>query len=100
MVYTSKIPNPDILESLEKDVDRADLGNGDFSKCPNSGENSLYNVLNAYASFDPEIGYCQGMNIVVSWILKFMRYFDHESLEMKYDEPNSFYLLCYIMIEL
>ena len=94
------MPTPEIFESLEKDVNRADLGNNDFSKNINSGENSLYNVLNAYASFDPEIGYCQGMNIVVSWILKFMRYYDHESLEMKYDEANSFFLLCYIMIEL
>ena len=81
-------------------MDRADLGNADFAKSIHFGENSLYNVLNAYAHIDPEIGYCQGMNIVASWILKFMRYFDPETNELKYDEINSFYLLCYIMREL
>lgn len=40
------------------------------------------------------------MNIVTSWILKFMRYYDPETSELKYDETNSFYLLCYIMREL
>ena len=59
-------------------MDRADLGNEDFKASVHSGQNPLYNVLNAYAHLDPEIGYCQGMNIVVSWILKFMRYFDKE----------------------
>ena len=30
-----------------------------------TGNNSLYNILYAYAQFDNEIGYCQGMNYFV-----------------------------------
>jgi hypothetical protein len=62
------------------------------------GVNPLFNVLNAYANLDPEIGYSQGMNIVASWILKFMRYI--ENGEVKYDEVNTFFVLVHIMQEL
>ena len=40
------------------------------------------------------------MNIVVSWILKFLRYFDKEQNIIKYDETNAFYILVHIMKEL
>jgi hypothetical protein len=33
----------------------------------------LYNVLRAYANYDPEIGYAQGMGIVISWLLRHTR---------------------------
>ena len=36
------------------------------------------------------------MNIVGSWILKFMRY-ETEEGELVYDELNSFYILIHIM---
>ena len=34
-----------------------------------SGKNRLYNVLNAYANFDEEVGYCQGMNFITAMLL-------------------------------
>lgn len=37
------------------------------------------------------------MNIVVSWILKFMRYVDPVTNEVTYDEENSFFILQHIM---
>jgi hypothetical protein len=37
------------------------------------------------------------MNIVVSWILKFMRYVDPATNEVVYDEENSFFILKYVM---
>lgn len=36
-----------------------------------SNDNPLFNVLMAYGIYDKEVGYCQGMNIVASWILKY-----------------------------
>ena len=46
------------LDEIVKDITRADLGNTDFEKaCDYSGENALFNVLNAYANYDVEIGY-------------------------------------------
>ena len=58
--------------------------------------------MNAYAHYDPEIQYCQGMNIVMSWILKFMvdgtGQYDEEGHEiLAYDEVSSFYIFLYMM---
>jgi hypothetical protein len=30
----------------------------DFSVDPDSGNNILFNILNAYAHYDPVVGYC------------------------------------------
>jgi hypothetical protein len=70
--YRNAKSNKKIDLEIEQDLKRADLSNADFSNDWDTGENSLYNVLRAYANYDPEIGYSQGMNIFVSWILKFM----------------------------
>lgn len=90
-----------MFEELLKDVTRADLGNTDFMiPCEFAGKNALFNVLNAYANYDKEIEYSQGMNIVVSWILKFMRVNDPKSKSVVYDEVNSFFIMVHIMEEL
>lgn len=34
-----------------------------------SGENKLYNVLQAYSSYDNEVGYVQGMNYLAGLLL-------------------------------
>ena len=64
----------------------------------------MFNVLNAYSNYDPEIKYAQGMNIVVSWILKFTREStgEHEGdhFKLKYNEFDSFCILVYIMEKL
>ena len=55
---------------ISKDLCRTDLGNSAYER--DMGDNNpLYNVLMAYGLFDKEVGYCQGMNIVASWILKY-----------------------------
>eukprot|EP00826_Nyctotherus_ovalis_P004630 TRINITY_DN11014_c0_g1_i6.p1 TRINITY_DN11014_c0_g1~~TRINITY_DN11014_c0_g1_i6.p1 ORF type:complete len:183 (+),score=29.94 TRINITY_DN11014_c0_g1_i6:48-551(+) len=33
----------------------------------------LYNVLKAYAHYDPEVGYCQGMNYVAAMLLRYIQ---------------------------
>lgn len=89
------------LDEIVKDITRADLGNTDFEKpAEYNGNNALFNVLNAYANHDTDIGYSQGMNIVVSWILKFMRHVDLETKEVVYDEENSYFILLHIMDQL
>ena len=35
----------------------------------NCGNNKLFNVLKAYANYDNEIGYVQGMNYLVALLL-------------------------------
>lgn len=45
------------------------IGHLDFSFCPLSGQNKLFNVLKAYSNFDPEVGYSQGMNFITAMLL-------------------------------
>ena len=65
-----------------------------MENCEN-GANSLYNVLKAYAIFDPVINYGQGMNILAAMILKNMRYMDSKG-NLVYDEENSFFILIHV----
>jgi len=49
------------------------------------GQNSLKNVLMAYANYDPEIGYCQGMGFIAILFLMYM------------PEADAFWLLVAVM---
>lgn len=40
-----------------------------FNQKIESGKNRLYNVLKAYALYDPDVGYTQGMNFIAALIL-------------------------------
>jgi hypothetical protein len=55
--YKSQEINKNVSNEIETDIKRADLSNTDFKIDPKSGDNALYNILKAYANFDPEIGY-------------------------------------------
>ena len=53
-------------------------------------------MLQAYAYFDPETIYCQGMNFVVSWLLKFVQYkYEGDTIQ---NEVDAFYLLVHILV--
>ena len=57
----------DITDLLCKDVPRSGFGkNRDFDTDPRSLKNPLFNVLNAFAHFDTEVGYSQGMNMIAA----------------------------------
>lgn len=61
--------NEEVSREIGKDVDRtmAELGLWkEDSKC---GNNKLYNVLLAYANYDNEVGYVQGLNYIVGLLL-------------------------------
>ena len=42
---------------IVNDLPRTRLGDEKFQIDYKTGQNSLFNILNAYANFDPEIGY-------------------------------------------
>ncbi len=50
--------HPQLDNKIEKDIFRTLPGSKEFSQTAKSGKNRLYNVLKAYTSYDPEIGYC------------------------------------------
>jgi len=59
--------DPEIDIQIKKDLNRS-APDIKYFQTPN-GTNSLYNILKAMALFDPELGYCQGMNIIAARIL-------------------------------
>ena len=69
-----------------------------------TGKNPLFNVLIAYGFFDEEVGYCQGMNIVTAWILKYTQdKTDGGELnsyglptDLDYNEVDAFFILVYV----
>ena len=83
--YYMKQVNPDTTDKIIHDLHRTHIGNENFEVDHTTGDNRLYNVLNAMAIFDPEIDYIQGMNFIAAFILE------------KMNEENTFYMLVYIM---
>lgn len=71
--YYRSIHNARSEFDLKKDLARTDLNNPFFLTAFKTEKNPLFNVLNAYANFDKEIGYVQGMNIIASWLLKHLQ---------------------------
>jgi len=56
----------------------------DFTK-EEGGQASLRRVLRAYSLYDPEVGYCQGMNFIAGMFITFV------------SEEEAFWLLVYVM---
>ena len=75
-------PIPKIYASLiEKDLDRTFPTHVLF-RSRGIGCAMLRSVLHAYASFDPDVGYCQGMNFIVGFLL------------LQFSPQDAFCILC------
>ena len=71
MKFPNEKQEQKLYHDITVDLKRTDPGNQAYAQDHKSGKNPLYNVLMAYAHFDPEVSYCQGMNLITSWILKY-----------------------------
>ena len=80
--YLEKDLNDEIKSYIVKDIQRSFHDNEDSDKLKPK-EIILYNVLKAFSNLDTKLGYCQGMNIIVSFLLK----------ESDFNESETFYLL-------
>ena len=74
---------PNLIEEIGKDVERT-FSNNEFTS---EKAKVLYNILYTIPSLDKEIGYCQGLNFIVSFLLKVTFY----------NEIDCFYLLIYLL---
>lgn len=57
---------------LFRDEHGSSGGDGEEKQGQSSGRQSLYNVLKAYANFDKQVGYCQGMGFIVGLFLMYV----------------------------
>lgn len=70
-----------------------------------SGQNPLFNILNAFAHYDTTLGYCQGMNCLAMFLVKTMmlpdvdKYKDLARID-KFNEVDTFFLLVHIVEKL
>ena len=83
--YLQKELNEDIKNRIIKDIHRSffHLKKEEEKETNNLriNERKLYNVLKAFSNLDKELGYCQGMNIITSFLLNV---FDFNEIEVFY----------------
>ncbi|KAL4473538.1 hypothetical protein ABPG74_022402 [Tetrahymena malaccensis] len=77
------------------------------SSCFTKGQQMLFNILRAYSNLDSELGYVQGMNMLVAQIIlalrsekyvNFARSFGSKCCESQVEE-RAFLIFCFIMID-
>jgi len=60
------------IEQIAKDLNRTLPTHFLFAEDGGKGQQMLGNVLNAFANYDPSIGYCQGMGFITAMALMYM----------------------------
>lgn len=69
-LVSNGVDDPDILAQIQMDINRTLTDNVFFRKGP--GVAKLNEVLLAYSRRNPEVGYCQGMNLITASLLLIM----------------------------
>ena len=69
-LVASKSEDPDIVSQIQVDIHRTLTDNIFFRKGP--GVSKLNEVLLAYSRRNPQVGYCQGMNLITASLLLVM----------------------------
>jgi len=80
-LYTDKFE-----QHIKIDLARTCIGNESFKRPHLEGNNPLYNVVNAYAHYDEEIGYCQGMCFIAALLLHYLK-----------NEEDAFFCLIHVL---
>ena len=64
-----QLSNPNEEYKISKDIKRTLPDLQFFNEDYKTGKNRLYNVLKAYATYDNELGYAQGVNYLAALLL-------------------------------
>lgn len=64
--------NPDAEHMISKDISRTLSDLQMWREDLKAGNNKLFNVLKAYANYDNEVSYVQGLNYVVGMMLYYI----------------------------
>ena len=81
--YTNMNLEKENKDRIIRDIERTFSQQKKDKKELRAMETSLYKILKAYWNLDSEIGYCQGMNLIVGFML----------IISNFNERDSFYLL-------
>lgn len=65
----TEFPNEEVETLLAKDVDRTMASLRLWREDISCGNNKLFNVCKAYANYDKEVSYVQGLNYIVALLL-------------------------------
>lgn len=82
----TEFPNEEVEKLLDKDVDRTFAELKLWREKTDCGNNKLFNVCKAFANYDKEVSYVQGLNYIVALMLIFIQ-----------DEETVFWSLVYLM---
>lgn len=85
-LFVKKPPTPPLPPSAASTPSRKAKKKVDIA-IEEGGQASLRRVLRAYSLYDPEVGYCQGMNFIAGMFITFVT------------EEEAFWLLVYVMNE-
>lgn len=69
-MFLEKFIDDSVLTEIERDIHRTFPGHLTLSS--KAGQRAMSNVLRAYAAFDPEVGYSQGMNFLSGMLLTYL----------------------------
>eukprot|EP00049_Salpingoeca_infusionum_P007035 m.114682 g.114682 ORF g.114682 m.114682 type:complete len:836 (-) comp13548_c1_seq4:92-2599(-) len=65
-------PTIKTVRQISLDLDRTFYTHAMFMERGGQGQQELFNILTAYAAFNPEVGYCQGMAFIAAVLLMSM----------------------------
>uniref|UniRef100_A0A914BX47 Rab-GAP TBC domain-containing protein n=1 Tax=Acrobeloides nanus TaxID=290746 RepID=A0A914BX47_9BILA len=86
LLMRAKLISKDIKQ-IDLDINRTYRDNLAFRRRYDVKQRSLFNVLSAYAMYNTEVGYCQGMSQIAALFLLYM------------DEEEAFWCLHSLMVE-
>ena len=75
--YIKKELNQEIKTSIIKDIQRT-FSNKENTETLRPKEKKLYNVLKGFSNLDFNLGYCQGMNLIVGFLLNVSDFIESE----------------------
>ena len=76
--YFLKELNEEIKLSIEKDIQRS-FHDNEITENLRPKEKNLYNVLKAFSNLDTNLGYCQGINLIVAFLLNITDFNENET---------------------
>ncbi|XP_063723779.1 EVI5-like protein [Symsagittifera roscoffensis] len=80
--------NSTFIRQIDADIHRTLRKHSFYSERYSTKQKHLFNILVAYSVFNPQIGYCQGLNLIAAILLIYIK-----------NEPKTFWALHWILVD-